>query len=88
MPFTLAQLAETLERSAVRVEPALSAELRVTGEVVKKLAQEMIGHEHDAWPSLATSTISDKERKGFPTPDPLLRTGSLRDSIETGKPSD
>jgi hypothetical protein len=40
-----------------------------------------IGKEHEMWPPLAESTIRDKQRHGFPTPKPLLRTGEMRDSV-------
>jgi phage gpG-like protein len=83
MPFTLTQLVEKLERSAVGIEPMLSAELRIVGESVKKMARDMIGNENEGWPPLKPSTIERKESEGFATPDPLLRTGHLRDSIET-----
>lgn len=35
-----------------------------------------------AWADLADSTLADKAAKGFGVPDPLLRTGEMRDSIE------
>lgn len=34
------------------------------------------------WAELADSTKDDRARKGFPDNEPLLRTGTLRDSIE------
>lgn len=37
---------------------------------------------HGAWPGLAESTIQEKSAKGFPL-DPLIRTGTLRDSFES-----
>src|SRR5882724_7536891 len=51
-------------------------------QIIQKKAKATIGHEHDAWPPLAESTIMDKAAHGFKTPAPLLRTGTLRDSIE------
>ena len=50
--------------------------------IVEKKAKDAIGREHEEWPDLAESTIADKQRHGFPTPKPLLRTGEMRDSIE------
>ena len=51
--------------------------------IIQKKAKTQIGKPHPGiWEDLAPSTISDKERKGFATPKPLLRTGELRDLIE------
>jgi hypothetical protein len=33
------------------------------------------------WPELAESTKKDREKKGYPANEPLLRTGELKDSI-------
>lgn len=41
-----------------------------------------------AWRQLAESTREDRERKGFSPNDPLLRTGEMRDSIETAVGAD
>jgi hypothetical protein len=76
-----AQLAEQLAAAASRVRPDLERDLAEIGEAQKKLAQEMIGTEVPSWPPLAAATIADKERKGFPVPAPLLRTGDMRESI-------
>jgi hypothetical protein len=51
-------------------------------KIVQKKAKAAIGKDHEMWPPLAESTISDKQHHGFPTPKPLLRTGELRDSIQ------
>jgi HK97 gp10 family phage protein len=51
-------------------------------------AKSRIGHEQDAvgsfpaWEPLADSTEYDKARKGYPVDAPLLRDGTLRDSIK------
>lgn len=56
--------------------------------IVQREAKREIGHYQDqagqfvAWAGLADSTLADKDRKGYGTPDPLLRTGNMRDSIE------
>lgn len=56
--------------------------------IVQREAKREIGHYQDqagqfvAWAGLADSTLADKDRKGYGTPDPLLRTGDMRDSIE------
>jgi phage gpG-like protein len=69
---------------------AIQRDLEATGpmiiekacQIVQKKAKAAIGVEHELWAPLAASTIADKQRQGFATPKPLLRTGELRDSIE------
>jgi HK97 gp10 family phage protein len=56
--------------------------LERAAQIVQKKAKATIGKNNDNWAPLAQSTIVDKQRKGFKTPAPLLRTGELRDSIE------
>jgi hypothetical protein len=79
--ITFKQLAEHLAASAARVREELVRDLETIGEAQEKLAKGYIGHEQDAWPPLAESTIADKTRKGYPVPAPLLREGTMRDSI-------
>lgn len=56
--------------------------------IVQREAKREIGHYQDqagqfvAWAGLADSTLADKERQGYGVPDPLLRTGDMRDNIE------
>lgn len=47
-------------------------------------AKSKFGHypETIKWPELADATKTDRVRKGFSENDPLLRDGTLRDSIE------
>jgi len=69
--------------------PAIERDLHASGpkiieeacKIVQKKAKAAIGKEHEEWAPLAESTIADKQKLGFPTPKPLLRTGELRDSI-------
>jgi phage gpG-like protein len=61
-----------LERVATKVERTAKAEF---GEY-----QPAVGP-FPAWAELAESTKEDRERKGFPADEPLLRTGEVRDSI-------
>jgi len=82
MAITVGELEDILMRSVERAPLMLEEKLLKVGEAVKTAARDMIGHEHDTWPALAESTIAEKERKVFDVPDPLLRTGQLRDSIE------
>jgi phage gpG-like protein len=46
-------------------------------QIIQKKAKATIGHEHDAWPPLAPSTLAKKSAN-----TPLLETGAMRDSIE------
>jgi HK97 gp10 family phage protein len=70
--------------------PAIERDLHAAGpkiveaacKIVQKKAKAAIGKEHEMWAPLAESTIADKQKHGFATPKPLLRTGELRDSIE------
>jgi hypothetical protein len=70
--------------------PALERDLHASGpkiieaacKIVQKKAKAAIGKNHEMWPPLAEATIADKQKHGFPTPKPLLRTGELRDSIQ------
>jgi HK97 gp10 family phage protein len=62
--------------------------LEKCAEIVEKRAKEKIGEYQEqagpfvAWQELADSTVADRERKGYPGDEPLLRTGDMRDSIE------
>lgn len=80
--MTFDEFAAFLSRSAALVRPELEADLVKIGEAQKHLAKELIGHEHDDWPPLAESTIEEKASHGYQVPAPLLREGTLRDSIE------
>lgn len=61
----------------------------VAGRIVQKDAQDRIGEYQEAvggfpaWKQLAESTEAEKARLGYPADAPLLRTGDMRDSIET-----
>jgi hypothetical protein len=67
----------------VAMLPAIERDIQAAGpkiieracQIVQKRAKANIGKEHDDWAPLAQSTITDKQKKGFPTPKPLLRTG-------------
>lgn len=66
---------ETKIRAAAEVGLAAAAEL------IAEEAKAWIGEEHPNWPPLAERTLEIKTRLGFEVPNPLLRTGTLRDSI-------
>lgn len=73
---------------ALAVKEAERRGMEKATRIVQAEAKREIGHYQDqagqfvAWAELADSTIADKERHGYGTPDPLLRTGDMRDSIE------
>jgi len=58
------------------------------GRLIERNAKAMIGHYQEsvgpfpAWDELADSTKQDRSSKGYPENEPLLRDGTLRDSIE------
>jgi hypothetical protein len=58
------------------------------GEKVKADAKSYFGNyqqgagRFETWKPLAQATLDDKQKKGLPSPSPLLRTGEARDSIE------
>lgn len=67
---------------------AMHEGLKVVAKAIEKTAKNEIGKYQSAvgqfpkWAELEESTIAEKERLGYAPPDnPLLRTGSLRDSI-------
>jgi phage gpG-like protein len=69
------------------IKLAEEAAVAMAMKIVQRTAKRMIGKSGNPfWPELAQSTIEDKIRHGWPVPSPLLRTGELRDSIETAGP--
>lgn len=55
--------------------------LDAAGEIVEKEAKRVIGTYDYGWPQLAESTQEQRGYLGYPTNEPLLRSGDLRDSI-------
>jgi len=55
--------------------------LEGAGKIVEKEAKRVIGTYDYGWPQLAESTQVERERRGYPANEPLLREGDLRDSI-------
>jgi len=77
------EFAKLLASAVPRVKADLARDAEIIGEAQVKIAKEMIGHENDGWAPLAASTIADKKRKGYAVPAPLLRDGTMRESIES-----
>lgn len=86
--LSLAGLFREMGNAAARMEAEEQAVLRHGARVVQRRTKAIIGHYQNesgpfvGWAPLADSTIADKERQGYGVPDPLLRTGGMRDSIE------
>lgn len=71
--ITVVELERGLKTCAVAIEASAKAEIGSYQGAVGPFS---------AWPSLAESTQTERERLGFTPDDPLLRRGDLRESIE------
>jgi HK97 gp10 family phage protein len=85
---SVALFAEHLLTLEVAIEATTHRALEKAARVVEKDAKGQIGTYQDAvgpfqdWALLADSTEAEKARLGYPADAPLLRDGTLRDSIE------
>jgi hypothetical protein len=79
--ITPEEFEKALSAQIKTVRPRLEIGLDKVGELASTMAAAYIGTYQQGWPALAQSTIKDKEAQGFEVPDPLLRTGEMRDSI-------
>lgn len=85
---SLAELAYELEKGTLGAILSAQHAMHQAAKVVQHDAQERIGQYQaatgpfDAWEELAESTQKDRVNKGYTPDDPLLRDGTLRDSIE------
>jgi phage gpG-like protein len=79
--FDLLGFAAHLVAAEAAINHAEHKALERAAKLVEREAKEEIGHYQEGWPQLSESTKGDRERKGFPADEPLLRTGDLRDSI-------
>lgn len=68
---------------ASKREEIIEKSLFEMSEFIKEKAQEKFGHYQTGWDQLADATQKERERKGYLPNEPLLRDGTLRDSIET-----
>ena len=84
---SFAALARELEKNTVGALVASEVALGKAARVVQEDAKARIGHyQNEAgpfqdWAPLADSTEAEKARLGYPLDAPLLREGTLRDSI-------
>jgi HK97 gp10 family phage protein len=82
-PFTLETFAAFVAMGMVGdVHEARKIVLKVGAAMIQKEAKDVIGTYTFGWEQLAPDTQAERARLGFPPNQPLLRTGSLRDSIE------
>ncbi|WHQ73418.1 hypothetical protein [Pantoea sp. Lij88] len=85
----LEQFARELSSASATIATGLEAGFRVIVKEIEETAKEEIGvyqpayGPFDAWVSLAESTKADRVRQGYSEDEPLLRSGELRDSIES-----
>lgn len=85
----LEQFAREMSFASATIATGLEASFRVIVKEIEETAKEEIGvyqpayGPFDAWAPLAESTKADRVRRGYAEDDPLLRTGKLRDSIES-----
>ena len=63
------------------VQRARERALEVGAQIIQKEARRVIGTYDYGWEQLAESTQADREKKGYPANEPLLRSGEMRDSI-------
>lgn len=86
--FSLIGFSEHLIKASVAIAEGAHVGLKVCAELIQKTAQAEIGEYQPAvgpfpaWAPLSEATLADKEAKGYEIPNPLLRTGDLRDSIQ------
>ncbi|MGJ0479967.1 hypothetical protein [Pantoea agglomerans] len=85
----LEQFAREMSSASATIATGLEAGFRVIVKEIEKTAKEEIGvyqpayGPFDAWAPLAESTKADRVRRGYSEDEPLLRSGELRDSIES-----
>lgn len=86
--FNCRQFASHLLKLAALEEIVSHHVVKGAAKIIQSDAQSRIGSYQDgiggfpAWANLADATVADRISKGFTPDDPLLRTGTLRDSIE------
>lgn len=85
----LEQFARELSSASASIATGLEAGFRVIVKEIEETAKEEIGMYQpafgpfDAWVPLAESTKADRVRQGYSEDEPLLRSGKLRDSIQS-----
>lgn len=85
----LDMFAREMSHASARIATELEQRFRDIVKEIEETAKEEIGvyqpavGPFEAWAPLAASTRADRARSGYTEDDPLLRSGELRDSIES-----
>jgi len=85
----LEQFAREMSSASASIATGLEEGFRVIVKEIEETAKEEIGvyqpayGPFDAWAPLAESTKADRVRRGYSEDEPLLRSGQLRDSIQS-----
>jgi len=85
----LEQFAREMSSASASIATGLESGFRVIVKEIEETAKEEIGvyqpayGPFEAWAPLAESTKADRIRQGYSEDEPLLRSGSLRDSIQS-----
>ncbi|MGC1030908.1 phage virion morphogenesis protein [Pantoea agglomerans] len=85
----LEQFARELSSASASIATGLEVSFRVIVKEIEETAKEEIGvyqpayGPFDAWAPLAESTKADRVRRGYSDDEPLLRSGELRESIQS-----
>ncbi|MCA1179788.1 MULTISPECIES: hypothetical protein [unclassified Pantoea] len=87
--MNLEQLGRELSFASTNIASELELGFHIIVKEIEETAKEEIGvyqpayGPFEAWAPLAESTKADRVRQGYTEDDPLLRSGELRDSIES-----
>lgn len=85
----LEQLGRELSFASIKIASELELGFHIIVKDIEETAKEEIGvyqpayGPFEAWAPLAESTKADRVSQGYTEDDPLLRSGELRDSIES-----
>lgn len=82
MAHTLKEFYSHLMTSIAAVEVWGHEVLEKSGKIIEKEAKHVIGTYEYGWPQLAESTQQQRSYLGYPPNEPLLREGTMRDSID------
>lgn len=64
------------------IKTARRTALMIAAAAIATEAKRVLGTYDYGWPQLADATQADREKHGYPANEPLLRDGTLRDSIQ------
>lgn len=87
--MNLEQFAREMSSASATIATGLEAGFRIIVKEIEETAKEEIGvyqpayGPFDDWAPLAESTKHDRIRQGYSEDEPLLRSGKLRDSIQS-----